>query len=198
MDKGRKSERQIVAWTIATLLDAHDLEPSPKAIVRYAHDAGVTVPEIHAEWKALEASRWSPVDQAAADTPTLPAPPMMGGGRDGRIPRRYKDNMRRNADGDLERRCSRCREWKPADGDHFRVVNRSTGALKSMCHPCLGEYQQERYLSVKAHQSLGEVGLAFVVADGDPALVCKGCGGELGVGDSAEVDGVVYHEACHP
>lgn len=191
-----KSERQIVAWVIAKLAEAHAINTDPRAIVRAAHEVGVTVPEVHAEWRTIESVRWFPSGDTPTDDDTVPTAPTVSGA--GFTPRGRRLPNMRTVDGVLERRCSRCRDWKPATGEYFRVIDRTTGRLKSMCIPCLAEYQRTRYLGVRAHGALGDVGLAFTIVDDDPVIACKGCGVTIGVGDDVSVDGVAYHTACHP
>ena len=44
-------------------------------------------------------------------------------------------------DGDLERRCSHCHEWLPADTEFFYTNHRG---LLSWCKACFNEARQER------------------------------------------------------
>jgi len=48
-------------------------------------------------------------------------------------------NVRRNADSELEKRCSRCRDWWPADREFYCNKARGTLGLSPYCHACEAE-----------------------------------------------------------
>lgn len=47
-------------------------------------------------------------------------------------------------DGQPEKRCHKCREYLPADGEFFYRQHRNTDDLSGWCKACFGEYQHER------------------------------------------------------
>lgn len=62
------------------------------------------------------------------------------------LPHRFKrigidPRIYRIEDGTLERRCSRCAEWLPADTEFFHSY---TKGLMSWCKACFNEARQER------------------------------------------------------
>lgn len=122
--------------------------------------------------------------------PERPAPKMLVA-----APRRDRPTRRKAAPALLNRRlCCRCKEWKPFDA--FDVKDRRTGALRSMCRPCLSDYQRTRYLTVAKLAALEALGI-------DPAQVgattCACCGEPIGAGPWV-VEGVaaLRHRACSP
>ena len=50
-------------------------------------------------------------------------------------------NMRRSEDG-LEKRCTRCNDWWPADGEFFYSNPRHVAGLADWCKACYSEHRR--------------------------------------------------------
>lgn len=193
------TEDVVMARAIVLLLEAGCLTHSAKSIARAAAAVGIPVKTVTEQWRQraywtrARAYGQATVVICEGDEETV-EPPRPAVGAD-HHPGGYRNNMRER-DGIMERRCCRCEKWKPATPEHFYVKRPETGALASMCVVCRPIYQRTRYLSVKAHDALGEAGLRFEVVDGDPELTCKACGHPIAPGQEAEVEGISYHRVC--
>lgn len=50
-----------------------------------------------------------------------------------------KSKIRRNADGEIEKTCTRCEAWLPHTKEYFRPDTRMKSGLKSWCRVCQNE-----------------------------------------------------------
>lgn len=95
-------------------------------------------------------------------------------------------------------RCSKCQEWKPEDQFGLRTDRLGSGTRRSACRDCHRKDGRQRYLNVKALDSLTLLGLDFVVEEGDSSakFVCGRCGKPIEPGDDATLIGAVEHSTC--
>lgn len=92
--------------------------------------------------------------------------------------------------------CSRCHDELPAG--QFGIKDKKTGALKSMCRPCMLDYQRHRYLSVQKQHLLNAARITFVVSEADDivGLACSECGAPIRAGQEVEGDAALHHTVC--
>lgn len=92
--------------------------------------------------------------------------------------------------------CSRCQEELPVG--QFGIKDKKTGARKSMCRPCMLDYQRHRYLGVEKQRLLNAARLTFVVTEADDVagLACSDCGAPIRAGQEVEGDATLHHAIC--
>ena len=129
-------------------------------------------------------------------TPPLPAPEFVP-----EKPRKAATRVRptrRTPDRETVLHCSLCKQWKPLDAFTVRSDRPYTGTRRPECKDCGKARSRQRYLNVTARESLGTVGLDFIVEEGDASakLVCVRCQKAIEPGQEATVSGEVGHVVC--
>lgn len=105
------------------------------------------------------------------------------------------ENRRNTPDGP-ERRCTRCKEWKPADHEHFGFSDAKTRRLRSWCRPCWNAYQRERYVTRAQEEQLADAGLTWTLEEDVKVLSCAKCGGSLLAGQEVVGHTEIAHTSC--
>lgn len=114
-------------------------------------------------------------------------------------PRLNRRSAERDGPDGRERRCPRCKTWKPATVEHFYLRRPTTGGLSAMCLPCMKDYQHERYLTVRKIEALNALGVQFVLRDVDDVdgLRCPECDLPVETGQTVVLDPAhVHHALC--
>lgn len=180
-------ERRVaVADAVWAMFEDGLIEKTSANVLRAAAAAGVTVADLrdadYRKTKGAPARRLVVMPQKAPHQPnTLPATETRLQTKNPRPGRRL---------------CSRCGAEKPV-GD-FAIKNRETGTRKSMCRPCMKDYQRTRYLTVEKLRLMNEASLTFVVTEGDgvTGLVCVDCGCPLRPGEQVVGHTALRHTTC--
>lgn len=177
------------------------------ATVRSTSEAlQVPVADLREAWYQLERRGYRPPSAAGPDWDNLRTP--QRGHRGPQAPRPEPSDQHARASRQTQRwgranpepgmrRCSRCGETLPVD--RFPWKDRAKGLRRSYDAECWKAMQRERYLSVQKERCLNQVGLTFVLTEGDElgSLACADCGVPLKAGD--EVHGAhvsLRHTDC--
>ena len=195
----RETERTIGAYTILSLVEATLLPRSE--VTRACMMLGITKADLDRARRRIRFQERRGLNDVILVEDIETDPRVRQGVTSVGGPKRQGtqrwSNRRMGKDGP-ERRCARCKEWYPANAEHFGWKDKKSKQLRSYCLPCWSERQSAHYLSIAKREALQGAGITFVIAEGEDiyGLSCGKCGGELKVGD--EVTGTVglCHTSC--
>jgi hypothetical protein len=203
---GGRTERDVAAEVIARLLKGGVLSRSPAVVARAAAAVGVPVALVREKW-ARDGLATVPFDGTLVQdqersTPVRPVSepppdrPEWKNRNAARLRQYNRKKWERKNPEPGKRVCSRCKELKPVSD--FAVKDKGKGTLRSMCNPCVKDYQHDRYLSSAKLEKLGPV-LRFILEDGDEhaGMICPDCRQPCRVGDEVIATDAVLHHASH-
>lgn len=193
-DRIRVRARAVVELMAAKVIDGSD----PEVVEACCRTLGLSLTSLQVALDELERTRTRRVTKDVRKTIEDRRHPEMAP----KQPRTTKVRTVRVVDGERMLRCNggpgyADPHWAPEV--HFSKRT-DHGGRRSACDECQRGAQRLRRLDVKKRAALAEVGLEFVVADGDDVagLVCKDCGQEIVPGERVHVEGVAYHWECAP
>lgn len=195
---GDRTEMEVAADTIMALIAARVISTVNQKDVALAvsHVTEGELRRAQRRWAKSEAVPFPRMSLVPVPE-TLPTEPQLR--KDGKPKVRAKTRRRRFRHGREELWCTLGQHYAPKEA--FRVSkdrSKPSGVkVKSFCMDHERKYQEGRYLSVKKAEALAEIGIEFVVEDGDSELRCVDCGRTLELGDkvAGRLDNV-HHLEC--
>lgn len=188
-----RTEVEVAAEAIMALFATGLVGTGAQRLVRVSEVTSIPMDELRAAWQRNERRGYRPPMLRT----TAPGPAPAIGDVVSPMPSRFQAANRvrveRKNPTPTTRRCSRCGEAK--DRSEFGIKNRRTGQLKSMCRPCMSEYQRDRYVAVADSGLVASASAIRLDASspfvGDP---CTHCGHSLAAGDDVRIADV---DLCH-
>lgn len=116
--------------------------------------------------------------------------------RDGQTTR-FRNRRVNPETGERERKCSRCREWKPATPEYFALKDKRTEMIRTDCRECYAKTMRKHYLSTKQRELLEGVA-SFIIGEDDEiiGITCEKCGKDIMVGDEVTGEVTIKHVSC--